>query len=412
MGEYFKAGVSKVVISPPVGSMLAGYGNRMEGSIGVHDDLYAKALVLDDATEKVAVVSCDLGGVSKEIVSKVRQDVEADLGIKGNNVMVTATHTHSGPDFSLSNGEYLNVLTKKIAGSIRAAYYNLAEARMGAGKGEALIGYNRRNPKFNYFLRPYPEGARDPEVGILRVDDKEGNMIATIINAPCHAVVLGSTNLLISADYPGYATRVVETMKGGVAIFLNGCCGNINPVNTWGPYTVIRDKIITGPVLFREAERLGNILGGEALKVMEEIETTSEVKLKVKRSEVLLPTRKDMPEKWIKWIQSIKPDHPRYEFYQHILKGEGILTEVQAMALNNIAIAGLPGEVFVEFGLEIRKKSPFKYTIISELTNESIGYVPTAKAFEEGGYDVVSSVMTPESGGKLAQASIDLLKDL
>jgi hypothetical protein len=82
------------------------------------------------------------------------------------------------------------------------------------------------------------------------------------------------------------------------------------------------------------------------------------------------------------------------------------------MALNNIAIAGLPGEVFVEFGLEIRKKSPFKYTIISELANESIGYVPTAKAFEEGGYDVVSSVMTPESGGKLAQASIDLLKDL
>jgi len=412
LGRCFKAGAAKAVISPPVGFGLAGCDNRIEGSIGIHDDLYAKALVLDDGIEKAAIVACDLIGVSKEIVSKVRQDVEADLGIKGSNVMVTATHTHTGPDFGHSNGEYLNELTKEITGSIRAAYYNLAEARIGAGEGEALIGYNRRNPKFNYFLRPYPEGARDSEVGVLRVDDKEGNVIATVINAPCHGVVLGSTCLLISADYPVYATKIVEIMMGGVAIFLNGCCGNINPVNTWGPYTVIKGKIVTGRRVFQEAERLGNILGGEALKVMEQIETTPEVKLKVKRAEALLPTRKDVLEKLVKRIQNIKPDHPRYEFYQRILKGEGILTEVQAIALDDIVIVGLPGEVFVEFGLEIKKKSPFRHTIISELANESIGYIPTAKAFKEGGYDVVTSVMTPESGAKLVQASVDLLKEL
>jgi len=409
----FKAGASKIVITPPVGFRLAGYENRIQGSIGVHDDLYAKALILDDGTEKIAIVSCDLGGVPKEVVSKVRKEVEADQGIKSDNVMITATHTHSGPDFFHSNGDYLNLLAKNIAGSIRAACNNLTEARIGAGKGEAVIGYNRRNPKHNYFLRPYPEGVKDSEVGVLRVDDKEGNLIATVINTPCHPVVLGSTNLLISADYPGYATRVIETLKGGVAIFLNGCCGNINPVNTWGGHTVIKGEVITGPALFREAERLGNILGGEALKVLEQIETTTfEGKLKAKRSEISLPTRKDIPEAWIRRIKSVKPDHPRFELYQRILRGEDVLTEVQAVALDKIAIVGLPGEVFVEFGLEIKRESPYEHTFISELANDFIGYVPVAKAFEEGGYEPTASVLTPDGGTKLTQAAINLLKGL
>lgn len=412
MTGNMKAGSSKVVITPPVGFRLAGYANRTHGSTGVHDDLYAKALVLDDEKERIAIVSCDLVGVTRDVVSKVRSEVEADLGIKQDNVLVAATHTHSGPDFTHSNGDYLNLLSKMIAGSVRAANHNLVEAGIGAGKGEAFIGYNRRNPEHEYFLRPYPEGIRDSEVGVIKVDDKEGNLIATVINTPCHAVVLGSTNLLISADYPGFAAQAVESLKGGVAIFLNGCCGNINPVNTWGGHTVIKGEIITGSSLLREAERLGNILGGEALKVLEQTETTSEPRLKSQCSEVSLPVRKDIPEKWLERIKSIEPEHPRFELYQSLLEGRDINTEVQAMAVGNIAIVGVPGEVFVEFGLEIKKESPYEFTLVSELANDTIGYVPVAKAFEEGGYEPTSSVVTPDAGSKLAKAAIDLVKSL
>jgi len=413
MGQNLKVGVSKIVITPPVGFRLSGYEDRTQGSIGVHDDLYATALVLDDGAEKIAVVSCDLIGVTKEITKRVRQEVEAELDIRGDAVMVAATHTHAGPDFTQSNGDYLGSLAKKIAGSIKAAFHNLVEAEMGAGRGEAVIGYNRRNPKDDYFLTPYPEGVNDHEVNILSFNNRKGELIATVTNTACHAVVLGSTNLLISADYPGYAKRVVERLKGGVALFLNGCCGNINPVHTDGGHTVINGKIVTGPALFREAERLGNILGGEALKVVEQIETTiPEAKLRAKRSEVSLSVRHDIPKRMLEMFKQVKPTHPRFELYQNVLEGKDITTEVQAMAIGDMALVGVPGEAFTEFGLEIKKRSPFKYTLVSELANDVIGYVPVAKAFKEGGYEPTSSIVTPNAGTKITEAAIGLLEAL
>jgi len=134
--------------------------------------------------------------------------------------------------------------------------------------------------------------------------------------------------------------------------------------------------------------------------------------LKAKRAEVSLPVRKDIPERMLERIKSAKPDEPRYEHYKRILRGEDVVTEVQAMALNDTAIVGVPGEVFVEYELEIREKSPYKYTFVSELANDSIGYVPIPKAYEEGGYEPTATVVAPNAGVKLTQSAINLLKEL
>lgn len=349
--------------------------------------------------------------ITKEIIKRIRKEAETELSIKKDDLMIAATHTHSGPDLTCSTESYLNILQEKIVGSLRAAQNNLMEAKIGAGEGNAVIGHNRRNPEKNYFLKPYPQGKSEPKVNVLRIDDKEGNIISTIINTPCHPVVLGSTNLLISPDYPGYTRKLVENEKGGICLFLNGCCGNINPIHTEGAHTIIDGEKITGEELFKEAKRIGNILGGEALKIIEKIETSSKIDIDSRRRKVALPIKKEIPE-----IKKIIKDTESKELFseltQNILDRDEIDTEIQVFALDNISITGLPGEVFVEFELGIKSGSPYKYNFVTELANDYIFYVPTKKAFKQGGYEPTMSILTPSSGEKLSRKIRDTIKNL
>ena len=406
MSSGLKAGVGRAIITPPVGFKLAGYGSRVDDSVGVHDDLYAKALALDDGNKKIIIVSCDLIGVHKELVDNVRENCK-DFGISRESIMVAATHTHAGPDILKSDGNYLADLQKSILSAICMALNSLNEAKIGFGRGEAVIGHNRRNPEKEYFLRPWPEGVKDTEVLVLRVDDAHSNQaMAVLVNYACHPVVLGSTNLLISRDYPGYALNVIESVKyeDVLSLFLNGCCGNINPVNTEGGHTVIKGEIVTGDALFREAERLGNILGAEALKVLDQTETDSDITVDAARKEVSLPLREDIPERILKFLKEGKSPYRRA-----IERGGELLTEVHVLRIGDNAIVGLPGEVFTEYGLEIKEKSPFRYTLVSELANDSFGYIPTPEAYEEGGYEPTASIVAPGSGEIIRDAALDIL---
>jgi len=417
-----KAGLAKVVITPPVGVRLSGYEARTQPSIGILDDLYAKALVLDDGNERLALIVCDLIGLGKGIVNDARKRIRELTGIKEENIMVTSTHTHTGPDLGFVEEACIENLKSQIAGAVYVACNEMKEARVGVASGECLVGSNRRNPKSPsgpYNLYSWPEGPMDPTVLVLRIEDSFGHVMGAMVNYSCHPVTLGPRELKISRDYPGYALQVLEDAwsRDIIAIFMNGCCGNINPRWIWDrpdfsppPPRVLPESL--GERL-RDTRRLGHILGAEALKAAESITNfISEVKSKVKRMEVSLPVRKDIPERMLKRIKSIKPDQPRYEHYQRVLRGEDIITEVQAMALDETTIVGVPGEVFVEFGLEIRKNSPYKYTFVSELANDSIGYLPVAKAYEEGGYEPTATVVAPDAGAKLTQAAINLLKEL
>ena len=146
------------------------------------------------------------------------------------------------------------------------------DARMGPGKGLAhTVGTNRRDPK----------GPMDPDVGVLRFEDLENNVKAVLYNFTCHPTVLSAENLLFSADYPGYASRVIEkTKKSSVALFTNGAFGDVSTRFTRREQT------------FREAQRLGTILAAEVLKTVEQIETTDKVKINALSKNVKLPFKK------------------------------------------------------------------------------------------------------------------------
>jgi hypothetical protein len=110
-------------------------------------------------------------------------------------------------------------------------------------------------------------------------------------------------------------------------------------------------------------------------------------------------------------LKQIDVAHSRFALYQSVLEGRDIITEVQAISMGDIVIVCVPGEIFVEFGLEIKKKSPFKYTLVSELANDVIGYVPVPEAFTEGGYEPTATIVSQDAGAKITQAALDLLKD-
>jgi hypothetical protein len=424
-----KAGMAKTIITPPVGTQLSGYSGRTDPSTGVLDDLYAKALVVDDGNEQVALVVCDIIGFRIDTVNEIRAIIQQQTGIKSDNIMVTCTHTHSGPNLRVADSAYVEGLKLHVAGAVAAAANNMRPARIGATRGECRVGANRRHPDSPtgpYNLYKYPEGTTDPTVMVLRVEDVSGNPIGLITNHAGHPVAWGHRELGISRDYPGYAVDVVERVWGNdvVAIFLQGCCGNLNlnwiwdkPEQTPMPRRTMPEE--REPRL-REVRRLGRILGGETLKAAETItDFTSEAVVKAARKDVEVPIRKDLPERMQERVakakEEQKPPEPgrRGTVYDAVAAGkETLTTEVQVLRIGDYFVVGLPSEVFVEFQIEIRERAGAEFTFVSELANDSISYICTPEAYEEGGYEVRSSSLAPEAGKTLVDAAIELVHHL
>ena len=372
---------------------------------------------------------CDIIGFRIDMVNEMRAIIQQQTGIKPDNIMVTCTHTHSGPNLRAADSAYVESLKLHVAGAVAAAANSMREARIGAARGECRVGANRRHPNSPsgpYNLYKYPEGTMDPTVMVLRVEDTSGNIIGLITNHAGHPVAWGSRELGISRDYPGFAMDVLEKVWGDdvVAIFLQGCCGNLNLNWVW-------DKPEQSPMprrtlprerepRLREVRRLGRILGGETLKAAETItDFTSDAVVKAARRDVEVPIRKDLPERMQERVarakEEQKPSEPgkRGSVYDAVAAGKKTLkTEVQVLRVGDYFIVGLPSEVFVEYQIEIRERSGADFTFVSELANDSISYVPTPKAYEEGGYEVRSSSLAPQAGKALVDAAIELVGSL
>ena len=411
-----RAGVAKIDITPPVGIYLSG-GLRRRKSQEMGTPLYAKALVLDNGETQIGFLALDLLVVDKETISSANEFIKAQTGINTENIMVSASHTHSGPytsrifdDEGNVDDKWFSALPNKMAEAISTAYNSLEEAKVGAGSGyEDSISHHRRmkmkdGTAWNDWLRPPQDqvigicGPIDPEVGVLKVERADSSTLGTIVNFSCHNNAGGISG--ISADLAGYATEVIEKVEGSgsVALFVPGACGNIGAGGKQ-----------------RGARNIGKVLGAEALKTLVSIPTAQDVQLKAIYQEIDLPLRKfelqldeirkiwpsgeDVFRKEIEYLKQIKEDH--------------ISTYVQVLAVDDTAFVAVPGEMFVELGLEIKEKSPFKHTFVVELANDYIGYIPTRIAFQEGGYETLnarSSKVAPEAGELIVEKTISMLE--
>ncbi|MBA7713984.1 Neutral ceramidase [subsurface metagenome] len=228
-----KAGVAKDIITPPIGTSLAGYAFEKKPSIGIHDELYVRAIVLEQGKTRVALAVCDVLGFERSTVEKVRRMVEEKTGIPHQNVIVAATHTHSGPAGLFEFKEYKNVfasssaaytgekfdrslveiLVRKIAGAIQRATYQMQEVQVGTLIGRVEeIGKNRRDPTY----------VNDPDVPITLIEGTDGPL-SILYSYACHPTVMHQDNRLISADFPGFSNQDRKNIKS-IAHIYDWCC--------------------------------------------------------------------------------------------------------------------------------------------------------------------------------------------
>ncbi|MEK7395842.1 MAG: neutral/alkaline non-lysosomal ceramidase N-terminal domain-containing protein [Candidatus Poribacteria bacterium] len=379
-----RAGASKVDITPYVGIWLCGFGARFKPSENIYDNLHARAIVFDDGKENFCMVTCDLLTLDQSSVETIRKMAQDMTGLKGENIFISTTHTHSGPlsghlkGFGPLDTAWVEILEKKIVGAISLASRNMQDVAVSAGKGQANVNLNRRG-----------KSAIDRELGVIRVNRSNGNPLAVIMTYPCHPVIVPWNTHSISADYPGIASALIEKVyNDAIGLFFTGTCGDINPVSICREYS--------------EVKRIGTIVGAEALRVSEELTSfNAEVELKATKEMLVLKSQEipsaeklqeivdagsQMANIELDWEYGWAKDALEYAKAGKL--SDDVPVEIQVLTLGNeIALVGIPGEVFVEIGLAIKEKSPFKWTFPIECTNGCVGYMPTRTAFDEGGYE-------------------------
>ena len=437
-GGDFRSGAAQVSITPPMGVPMSGYYYE-RAATGVHDELYAHALVFEKEGSKIALVTCDLIGMDAQLVSQTRQYIEKVTDIPGSHVMVSCTHAHTGPTLprdSIRNSQtaaglilsqYIKTLPACIAQAVKQANDSLVPARLSAATGhEDSISFNRRffmtddtvgwNPgKLNPKIIK-PAGPIDPAVAVVYVASDSGTPISTYVNFANHLDTVGG--LEFSADYPYTLYTLLGKFRGTdmVTLFAQGCSGNINHID------VASGERQKGHA---EAERIGTVLTGEVLKTFTRLDPIDPTCVVVRREIVKLPLPEVTPDEVAKARDIVAtyntPGAAPFMAMVNAFKvisvyerdGRPLEAEVQVMAVgHDLAWVGLPGEVFVEIGLAIKQASPYRMTIVTELANDSIGYVPDRKAYAEGNYEPVSARCAVGSGEMLVQASLRLLNEL
>jgi hypothetical protein len=445
--EPLKAGVAVVDITPPPGYRMAGYYNERRNT-GTHDPLLAKAVVFQQGDIKAAIVECDLVSMPSEVSSRARATVEKSTGIPARHIAVAATHSHTGPLFTGSLRKLWNeqaiaregkdaaevfdypaALVERIAQAIEQAATSAKPIKVSAGAGEQTdLAFNRRfhmkdgTVRFNPGRRNpdivRPAGPIDPAVTLLLLSDAaSGKPLASLTNFAMHLDTIGGTDY--AADYPYYVEKRLRDKLGNdfVSFFGTGTCGDINHINVNAT-----DNQLKGHA---EAERIGNTLGDTVVATLPKLVAQGQPSLAIRQKLIEVPAQQFSADEVAKAKDRMTKIGTReltfleqvecnkiVDVSQRYASGK-VPIEVVAMRLSpDVAIVTLPGEVFVELGLAIKQSSPFKNTLVIELTNDSPAYVPTKKAFAEGSYEIVNSRVAPGGGEKLADLAISLLKEL
>ena len=434
------AGAATVNITPPPGTPMAGYYSA-RGAEGTHDPLHAKAIVLEKGGVKVALVALDLIGTTFGMVQESRKLIEDQTKIPATHVMISATHSHTGP--VLRDGrprsealggssklaeEFMLQLPKQIAEAVQKADQNRKPAKISQGIGrednlafcrrfhmkDGSVGWNagKKNPNI---VRP--TAPTDPAVPVISIETLAGKPIATYVNFAMHLDTVGG--LHYSADYPYTIAKNLAAVKGDemVTMFTLGCCGDINHINV---------DSAAPQKGHGESARIGTRLAAEVLRTYERLQPVADGPIRVTREVLDLdlapvtPTEAETAKQVIAKVQSGAKPLPAFLSQVQAYKaadvsdrlGKPLQVEVQVISIgSDVAFVSLPGEIFVELGLSIKAGSPFKNTVIAELANGSIGYIPTRVAYGHGNYEVISARCAVGSGERLVDSAVKQLRE-
>lgn len=437
MSKILKSGAAQIDISPKNSQFLFGYPHVKRYSTGIHDKLWSSALYLSDGKTEVMFIANDIIFVSKETSASARKRIEAKTGVPAQNLMITATHTHSGPitlDYLSNQNDpivpktdvnYVRFMEDGIVQAAIAAYQNAQPAKIGLVIADDTgVGTNRRNPS----------GPADHQVPVMLVKnaDTDAN-IACMLVCSMHPTVLHEDSTLVSGDFPGLARLYLQKNVLGEncpVLHQTGPCGNQSP------------RHVTKANTFEEAERLGHILGRAVEKKITDLKFTREVSLSTaqvflndlsRRTFPPVPQAQDKLDKAIKKLETLRKNNaPRQEIRTaecDWFGAEETLTlsqaaqsgllqetykkclpaEIQVFRIGTWNFAGWQGECFIEYALQVKQQSPNTF-VISMANGEMQGYIVTKEAFDEGGYEASNALFGYEAGTIFAEKTLELLK--
>ncbi len=421
----FKAGAATSIVTPPLGVPLVGSVNA-QAATHIHDDLHARCLALDDGSTRLIFVVVDNLTVNREVFDEAKRVLHETTGVPPQHMMMSATHTHSGPSARGINpllhtrqlDDYQAFLSRRIVEGVTRAIHHLEPARIAWGTGQMPQHvFNRRwllkdgktvtNPFgdqdraiMNPGRRPdlfKPAGPTNPELSLISVQSTSGRPIALLANYWLHYVG-GVPADHISADYFGaFCLRIQELLKTDdhtppfVGILANGPCADVNNVNIQSPPQKTDEP-------YQRMKQVADELAQEALRVQKTLKHRDWVELKGAQSELELQVRHPTPAQ-IQRAQEVlarptgtPPVHPREVTYaKRTLDARdwppSVSVLLQTFRIGELGIAAVPFEVFTETGLEIKARSPLKPTFTIELANGGYGYLPTPEQHELGGYE-------------------------
>lgn len=445
----FRAGAAASNVTPWLGVSIAGYMNDRRAA-HIHDELHARCLVLDDGATKIAFAVVDSCMLPRDLVESAKNQIQEATGIPADHVLVSATHTHTGPCAtpcfqSDPDPQYNRYLAVKIADGVRCAVNNLAPAKIAWGAGSVPDQvFNRRwkmkegtippnpfgkidkvqmNPPRASENLVEPAGPTDPEVPFVFVKGADGRPVALFANYSLHYVG-GEGGLHISADYFGmFADRIKQLLDAEgldppfVGAMTNGTSGDINnidfriPGESKPPYAQMRF--------------VADVVAKNVFDAAQKLEWHDRVTLDAAAHDLQLGVRKPSPEEVAEAKETVRKAEGReMKTLPEIYARETTLiadypdtvpVTIQALRIGNLGIAAIPCEVFVEIGLNIKAKSALKPAFTIELANGYNGYLPTAAHHELGGYETWrarSSYLEVGAADKIEATALELIAQL
>ncbi len=419
-----KAGAAVLDITPPLGTLIPGLFHERRAEV-INDPLYVRSFVLEGDTTGLAVVVCDLIGVKRAYLDRAKEKISDAIGLSPSQVLICCTHTHTG---ALTREDaYTEFVVERISDVVRLGWENRQVAEVGWGRGsEDRVVFNRRfrmkdgsvrtNPGTGNPEVAEPLGPVDPEVGALCLRQPDGDTIGLLGNYTLHYVGGGDHQRAVSADYFGMFAQLIQRMRGEsfVAALSNGACGDINNNDVMGGTRSKNDR-------YQHTERVAALVAAQALWAWNEMTFVDDVPLGAGMEEITLERLAPPSDEEMARIRELKHKEKPTMAERMLIRrssqqpdgaSEQTSSWVQAMRIGDLALVGVPCEFFVELGLAIKERSPFGQTMVLELANDSVGYIPTAKAFEEGGYEAKSCRFQPGVGEQIVDTAVALLSDL
>ncbi len=429
-----RAGAGKIDITPKASVRMDGM-IRSHKSDGVHDPLFARALVLSDGSKTVnalAILSVDICALPRATAEGAKRIISCKTGVPKDNIIIAATHTHSGPAafgfFNPVETQYVNDLVTNLAAVTSNALGDLRPAALACASGrEDTISFYRRfksgdgrtvmiweeNPATNDLQ---VLGEPDDEVGVLKVVDaaETDRTIAVVFNHAGHPNVMSGDNYMISADYPGVAARTVEEELGAVAMFINGAQGTVD-IDNW----TYRD--------WGGMEHIGEALAEVVISVASKVEPSEDLELRSARISYAIPSRKITDEE-LRWAEQILAstggaissvadgvgDDYKALLYKKLREAQAndVHVEQTCIAIGDAALITFPGELFTEIGMRIKAEGPYEHTYVLGLANGCVGYIPTIESIPQRGYEVDTRVVCDDAERIIVEHSLALLNQV